>query len=100
MFGSEERGWTFLRLAFKPLLIYLLTALLWTLFGLLSPTTPFHYKEYSLPLLAIEVGGPLSFGFFAGVFTFDPVLALACTGESLLIPAEHLSSSSNFSVFP
>ena len=100
MFGSEERGWTFLRLAFKPLLIYLLTALLWTLFGLLSPTTPFHYKEYSLPLLAIEVGGHLSFGFFAGVFTFDPVLALVCTGESLLIDADHLPSALNFPVLP
>src|SRR5438132_2122896 len=100
MFGSEERGWTFLRLAFKPLLIYLLTALLWTLFGLLSPTTPFHYKEYSLPLLAIEVGGHLSFGFLAGAFTFDPVLALVCTGESLLIDVDHLPSALNLPVLP
>jgi len=100
VFSSEVRGWTFLRPAFKPLLIYLLTALLWTLFGLLSPTTPFHYKEYSLPLLAIEVGGHLSFGFLAGVFTFDPVLALVCAGESLVIDADHLLSALNLPVLP
>ena len=100
MFSSEVRGWTFLRPAFKPLLIYLLTALLWSIFGLLSPTIPFHYKEYSLPLLAIEVGGHLSFGFLAGVFTFDPVLALVCAGESLVIDADHLLSALNLPVLP
>ena len=65
MFGSEGTWWTVLRPAFKPLVIYLLAALLWSLFGLLSPTTPLHYKEYSLPVLAIEVGGHISFGFLA-----------------------------------
>ena len=100
MFSSDVRGWTFLRRSSKPILIYLLTALLWSLFGLLSPTTPVHYKEYSLPLLALEVGGHLSFGFLAGVFTFDPVLALVCTGESLLIDADHLPSALNLPVLP
>jgi len=80
--------------------IYLITASLWSLFGLLSPTTPLHYKEYSLPVIAVEVGGHLSFGFLAGVFTFDPVLALVCTGESLLIDADHLASALNFPVLP
>ncbi|TLY01148.1 MAG: hypothetical protein E6K95_07290 [Thaumarchaeota archaeon] len=100
MFGSEGRGWTLLRPAFKPLVIYLLAALFWSLFGLLAPTTPLHYKEYSLPVLAIEIGGHLSFGVLAGVFTFDPVLVLVCTGESLLIDADHLPSALNFPVLP
>ncbi len=100
MFRSEGRGWTFLRPAFKPLAIYLLAALLWSLFGLLSPTTPLHYREYSLTLLAIEVMGHLAFGFLAGVFTFDPALALVCTGESLLIDADHFASALNFPVLP
>ena len=96
----EARGRTLLRPAFKPLSIYLFTALLWSLFGLVSPTTPLHYREYTLPLLAIEVGGHLSFGFLAGVFTFDPVLALVCTGESLFIDADHLPSALNFPILP
>jgi hypothetical protein len=100
VFSPDVRGGTFLRRSFKPIVIYLLTALLWSLFGLLSPTAPLHYKEYSLPLLAIEVGGHLAFGFLAGVFTFDPVLALVCTGESLLIDADHLASALNFPVLP
>jgi len=100
MFGWEERGWTFLRPAFKPLAIYLLAALLWSLFGLISPTTPLHYKEYSLPLLAIEISGHLSFGLLAGAFTFDPVLALVCMGESLLIDVDHLPSALNLPVLP
>ena len=36
----------------------------------------------------------------AGVFTFDPVLVLVCTGESLLIDADHLPSALNFPVLP
>ena len=100
MLSSEARGWTFLHPAFKPLVIYLLTAIVWSLLGLLSPTTPLHYKEYSISLLAIEVGGHLSFGFLAGVFTFDPVLALVCAGESLVIDADHLLSALNLPVLP
>jgi len=100
LFGLVGRWWAVLRPAFKPLVIYLLAALLWSLFGLLSPTTPLHYKEYSLPVLAIEVGGHISFGFLAGVFTFDPALALVCMGESLLIDADHLPSALNFPVLP
>ncbi len=74
--------------------------MLWSLFGLLSPTTPLHYKEYSLPVLAVEVGGHLSFGFLAGVFTFKSFLALVCTGESLVIDADHLLAALNFPVLP
>ena len=99
MFGSDARGWT-LRRAFKPLVIYLFTALVWSLFGLLSQTAPLHFKEYSLPVLAIEVGGHLSFGFLAGAFTFDPAFALVCTGESLLIDADHLLAALNLPVLP
>ncbi len=77
---------------------YTALAFLWSGIGLLSPTTPIHFHEYSFPALLTEIGGHFLFGLAAGLITLDSALILLCGAESILIDADHLLTVLNFPV--
>jgi hypothetical protein len=79
-------------------LLYTVLSFLWSLTGFISPTSAVRFHEYTLPSLAVEILGHISFGIFAGLATRRVGLTLLCGAEAILIDVDHLLSALNLPV--